>query len=72
MKIKKIIDVCKKRKRIHLFYIGQTQWISDGVAAFPLIGCPEFDKESLCRTFDIAEKTADKIYFELSDHPPQG
>ena len=61
MKIKKLIDLCKKRGCFYLFEDERVQWLSDGVALYPLYNVPEFDEETLCRTFDITEKQQEKI-----------
>ena len=50
MKIKKLIDLCKKRGCFYLFEDERVQWLSDGVALYPLYNVPEFDEETLCRT----------------------
>ncbi len=63
MKIKKLIDLCKKRGCFYLFEDERVQWLSDGVALYPLYNVPEFDEETLCRTFDITEKQQEKIVF---------
>lgn len=63
MKIKKLIDLCKKRGLFHLFEDERAQWLSDGVALYPLYNVPGFDEETLCRTFDITEKQQEKIVF---------
>ena len=47
MKIKKIIDLCKKRGIFRLYAGESVQWISDGCALYPLYNLPEFDEETL-------------------------
>lgn len=64
MKIKKIIDICKKSGRCYIFSGENTQWLSDGAAFYPLYNVPIFDEETLCRTFDITEKQQQKIMFK--------
>lgn len=56
MKIKKIIDICKKNGNIIIFEGGKEQWISDGAAVFPMFNLPQFDEDSLCKTYDITDK----------------
>ncbi len=63
MKIKKIIDICKKHGILYILNGNGVQWISDGAALYPLYNVPEFDEETLCRTFDITEKQQQKITF---------
>lgn len=66
MKIKKIIDLCKKSKRIILFTDEERgeQWISNGEAAYPLFDCPRFDEDTIFAVFDIPQKKAEEIRFE--------
>ena len=63
MKIRKIIDICKKKGNIIIFESGKEQWISDGAAVFPMFNLPQFDEDSLCRTYDTTDKQAAKIHF---------
>lgn len=63
MKIRKIIDICKKNGNIIIFESRKEQWISDGAAVFPMFNLPQFDEDSLCRTYDITDKQAAKIHF---------
>ena len=70
MKIKKIIDLCKKRGIFRLYAGGSVQWISDGCALYPLYNLPEFVEETLYRVFDITEKQQDKISFRYELHLP--
>lgn len=63
MKIRKIIDICKKKGSVIIFESGKEQWISDGAAVFPMFDLPKFDEDSLCRTYDITDKQATKIHF---------
>lgn len=39
----------------------QRQWISDGVACYPLDGLPYLDEESICAIFDVDAKKRDKL-----------
>ena len=61
MKFKKIIAICKKSKRFTLYNCGDLQLLSDGSAAYELIGHPEYDEESLQA---VAEITDDSIMLE--------
>ena len=64
MKIKKIVDLCKANGKLILYKTDKGQWISDGGAAYPLLNLPDFDCESFCRTYDINDKTAEKMVFK--------
>ena len=71
MKIKKIVDLCKKSGRISLFMDKDGgQWLSDGTAFYPLIDAPIFDTESICATFDITEKQRENIILEFKLEMP--
>ena len=63
MKIKKLIDICKKTGNIFLYDTGESRWISDGHAIYDITELPAFDETTLCNTFDINEKQAAKINF---------
>ncbi len=70
MKIRKIIDICKKGSQIMLFETDSEQWISDGGAVYPMYNLPKFDEASLCRTYDITDKQAEKIHFAIKKGLP--
>ena len=73
MKIKKIVDLCKKRGMVYIISDaegGGVQWLGDGAAFYPLFDAPRFDKESLCTIFDINEVQAEKILFRIEDKLP--
>lgn len=61
MIINKIIQLCKREKRIYLINNGDSQWLSDGHAVYPMYEMPEFDMDSLLKTYDISAKKGEKI-----------
>lgn len=61
MIINKIIQLCKKEKRILLINVGDSQWLSDGHAVYPMHEMPEFDIDSLMKTYDISAKKGEKF-----------
>ena len=63
MKIRSIIDICKKSGRMMLFENENEQWISDGIAVYPMFSLPKFDMDTLFRTYDITDKQAEKLQF---------
>lgn len=70
MKIKKIVDLCKKRGYFYLFTTeGGEQWLSDGVGAYPLGDVPCLDEDTLCALFDIPEKAREKMVFRVQQAP---
>lgn len=71
MKVKKIIDICKKDKRLILLEGEEFQWVSDGGAVYPLINLPRFDVDGICATYDINDKQKDKMFFQHEDELPK-
>ena len=70
MKIKKIVDLCKKRGYFYLFTPdGGEQWLSDGKGAYPLGDAPTLDEDRICVLFDIPNKAREKMVFRV-DAPP--
>lgn len=67
MKFKKIVSICKKNKRFTLYNCNDFQLLSDGSAAYELIGHPEYDKESMQA---VAEITNDSIIIEQKFETP--
>ncbi len=61
MIINKVIQLCKKEKRIVLIDTADSQWISDGHAVYPMHEMPEFDMDSLLKTYDISAKKGEKL-----------
>ena len=69
MEIKKIINFCKKRGVLNLFDGDGCQWVSDGVAVYPLFNLPIFDEESILKAYDINGKKAEKLFIKRDDLP---
>lgn len=72
MKFKKVLAICKKRKRFTLYNCGDFQMLSDGAAAYELIGHPIYDEDSLMMVAEISNDTVaieqkDKIPFDIND-----
>ncbi len=72
MKIKKIIDIFKQTGRVILYEGQDCQWLGNGAAVYPLYGLPRFDNSTLCETYDITDKQAEKIVFTHADALPSG
>lgn len=67
MKIKSIRQVLKKYPHITLLTCKDgVQWVSAGVVAYPLIGCPEYDEQTLLSFFD--ENNDDKYSIVCADN----
>lgn len=65
MNIVKIVNVCKKAKRLDLYSRGDMQWISDGFAIFPLLGAPKFSVDSIRATYDLPDSVEIREHGEL-------
>lgn len=61
MKLKDIAKLCKARGIITLTPVGGTQWIGDLGAAFPALGMPFMDEETVGVCLDFDEKTREKV-----------
>ena len=72
MKIKKIISLCKTAGQLILYsdLKRDIQWLSDGRAIYPLIGCPKFDEDSFCNTYEITDSQRKKIAFRIDEPLP--
>lgn len=72
MKIKKIIKLCKDAHTLILFAdpLRDMQWLSDGHAIYPLQGCPIFDEDSFCNTYEINDTQRKKIVFRINEELP--
>lgn len=74
MKVKKLINICKKSGRVMLFETqgGEIQWLGDDIAVYPLYELPLFDEYTLCKAYDITEKQAERIMFRHEPELPSG
>lgn len=61
MKLKEIAKLCKARGIITLTSVGGAQWIGDFAAAFPVLGMPFMDEETVGVCLDFDEKTREKV-----------
>lgn len=86
MKLKAIERICKESGRVYLIDgIAQMdpeelpedgelprQWMSDGVACYPLDGIPYLDEGSVCAIFDLDAKKRDKLVISHKPSLPGG
>lgn len=71
MKNTRIFDIIKKSGRAICFKIGKEQWISNGAAAYSLVGLPEFTEETLLCMLDQSEDSGFYIDMEaIADIDP--
>lgn len=86
MKLKAIEKICKASGGVYLID-GVTQpdpeelpeerglprqWMSDGMACYPLDGLPYLDEESVCAIFDVDAKKRDKLVISHKTSLPAG
>lgn len=72
MKVKKAVDICKKRNVITLYDSADGQWLSDGGAIYPLFELPEFTEDTICLTYDINVKKAASMVIIRNPELPEG
>lgn len=65
MKYGKVASLLKKRKRIETFRATNTQWITEGYAAYPMYGMPELGRDNIFDLFGVGvDKRGDYAYAE--------
>ena len=67
MKIKQVESILKCTKYITLYDAGKCQWVSDGVASYPLYNMPWLDEESLFTMLDVPKDSRSKYIFRHFD-----
>lgn len=72
MKVKKAVDICKKRNIIRLYDSDDGQWLSDGSAVYPLFELPDFTEETICLAYDINMKKAASMVISRYPALPEG
>ncbi|MGN0488057.1 MAG: hypothetical protein ACI4HO_02210 [Ruminococcus sp.] len=74
MKIKKIIDLCVKTGQIGIFNDekNDVQWITNGVAIYPLEGLPHLSSGYICALYDINDKKVQKLKIHTYNEMPKG
>lgn len=69
MKLKKIINLCKKRKTFRLYDKLEKddtviQWLGDGFAMYQISGLPYLEKENIFALFDIPQAQQSNYFFK--------
>ena len=72
MKVKKIVDICKKTGILYLYIAEGMQYISDSKAIYPLYDMPDFSTDTLCKAYDIDDKKAEKMLISTCFGLPEG
>lgn len=71
MKIKALVAISKKIKSIVLFDGPQddTQWLSNGMGAYPLLKMPYLTEYNIFTLFDIPDSKTGDYFFKKQDFP---
>lgn len=75
----KIYSIFKKRNQIYLYNtyrtdgydetLPSTQWISDGLAMYPLYGLPQFNEDTIKNLLGIPDNKQDGAFVTICDMP---
>lgn len=66
MKIKKAFEICKKQGVIRIYRNDyDEQYLSDGVAIYPIFELPNLNEDYICRLYDITDSQREKIAFDI-------
>lgn len=64
----KIIDLCKKEKRMVLYSAGVIQWIGVSGAVYPLLKVPQLDEDALRAIYSLPAGVTVEENFALPEH----
>ena len=65
MKIKKIVDMCRREGVVRIYDDGHgVQWITNGFACYPLYDVPELSEDEFFTVFDFTEKQRNETVFQ--------
>lgn len=66
MKIKKAFEICKKQGVIRIYRNDyDEQYLSDGLAIYPIFELPNLNEDYICRLYDITDSQREKIAFDI-------
>lgn len=70
MKIKKIVDICRREGVARIYEDEKdTQWLSCGYACYPLYEVPELSEDEFFTIFDFTAKQRNETIFERAAFP---
>lgn len=73
MRMRKVIDICKKTGALYLYNTEEgVQWISDGAAMYPMFDLPQFGCDELCEVFDLTDEQREKMHMSHLSSLPNG
>ena len=61
MKLKKVVDICKRSGQLYITQTEDAQWWGDGQAMYPVYDLPELTAEDICIMYEITEEQRDKM-----------
>ena len=64
MKVKAVIDICKKSKVFRFYTTDEGQWLSDGRGMYPLFGVPILSEGAVCALYGVSSTQQEKIEFK--------
>lgn len=72
MKVRKVIDLCKKEKTIQLYDTEGLQWVSNGFALYPMWGIPPMSEVCFKNCYDFTNEQWEKILCVCQNGFPAG
>ena len=69
MKIKKVVDICRREGVARIHEDKGTQWLSCGFACYPLYEVPTLSEDEFFTIFDFTEKQREVTLFERLPFP---
>lgn len=72
MKVRKVIDLCKKEKTIQLYNTEGLQWVSNGFALYPMWGIPPMSEVCFKNCYDFTNEQWEKILCVCQNGFPAG
>lgn len=64
MRIQEIAKLCRKRKIVKLYQVGDEQWVSNGSAIYPLHGLPRMERDNLFTVMDVSNSSQDDYFYD--------
>lgn len=69
MKIKKVVDICRREGVARIYDANNTQWLSCGYACYPLYEVPELSEDEFFTIFDFTTKQRENTVFARTQFP---
>lgn len=69
MKIKRIVDICRREGVARIYDANDTQWLSCGYACYPLYEVPKLSEDEFFTIFDFTPKQRNNTVFAHTTFP---